>query len=307
MSRFLPALPLCALLALALAELAAHAHARTEVAQLREWQAAASFVRRDLRARDLITAAPDYADPLLRQVLGDTIDLPMAGRSDSAAYERLWLLSLGGAEAREARGLRPELSRAFGRLTLRRYALGPSPVLADLTAGVREAVVESGVDRGGKACSLRKYRLPRGGGLGLGVLLPVERFACEGGGWVAPVVQEDLALEPRYCVRQGVSRGRPLRVTLPPAPLGKRLVLYGGLYYEDERMRQGAPVDVRVLIDGHELGRLRHRDGDGWRRSAWRTPAGMGAVTIEVSSDSTRERSYCWAATTRKSERDRAP
>lgn len=296
-------MPLCALLALALVELASHAHARTQVATPRQWHDAATFVRGSLRPRDLISSAPDYADPLLRNVLGDAIDLEMAGRSDRAAYERLWLLSLGDAEAKEARGLRPELTRAFGRVTVRRYALGPSPVLADLTASVREAEVESA----GKPCSFRRHRLPRGGGLGLGVLPPVERFACEGGGWVAAVVQEDLALQPRYCVRQGVARGRPLRVTLPAAPLGKRLVLYGGLYYEDERMRQGAPVDVRVLVDGRELGRLRHRDGDGWRRTAWRTPTGSGAVAIEVSSDSVRERSYCWAASTRSTDRDRAP
>jgi hypothetical protein len=302
-SRFQSALPLCALLVLAMVELGAHAHARTQVATSSEWQEAASFVRSQLRTRDLITTAPDYADPLLRRVLGDVIDLPMAGRSDAAGYERVWELSLDGAQAKEARGLRPELTRVFGRVTVQRYALGSSPVLADLTARAREATVESA----GKVCLWRKHRSPRGGGLGLGVLLPVERFACEGGGWVAPVVQEDLALQPRYCVRQGVARGRPLRVTLPSAPLGKRLVLYGELYYEDERMRRGEPVDVRVLVDGHELGRLRHRDGDGWRRTAWRTRAGEGSVAIEVSSDSARERSYCWAATTRSSERDRAP
>jgi hypothetical protein len=301
--RLLPALPLCVLLALALGEVAAHVHARSVVPALGEWRDAARFVRSGLAPRDLLVAAPHYADPLLRQVLGDAIDLPMAGRSDDAAYERVWVIAVGDAQAREARGVRSELRRSFGRLTVSRYALGPSPVLADLTARVRDAAVRSGE----RECSWRSHRLPRGGGLGLGVLPPVERFGCAGGGWVAPVVQEDLSLQPRYCVRQGVVRGRTLRVELPTLPLGKRLVFYGGLYYEDERMRRGAPVDVRVLIDGRELGRLRHRDGDGWRRTAWRTPGGSGAVAVEVRSDSERERSYCWAATTRSTDQDRAP
>ena len=303
LSRLLPCLPLCALSLFALCELGAHVHARSQVATLAEWQWAATFVRRAQRPTDLITAAPAYADPLLRQVLGDRIDLPMAGRSDAEGYERLWVVSLGDGEAPEARGRRPELTQRFGHVTVRRYALGPSRVLADLTRRVRQASVS--VD--GAACPWRKQRAPRGGGLGLGVLAPAERFACAGGGWVADVVQEDLSLQPRYCVRQGVRRGRPLQVTLPPAPLGKRLVLYGGLYSEDERMRRGAPVDVRVLIDGRELGRLRHRDGDGWKRTAWRTQGGEGAISLEVRSNSERERSYCWAASTRGSERDRIP
>jgi hypothetical protein len=33
----------------------------------------------------------------------------------------------------------------------------------------------------------------------------------------------------------------------------------------------------------------------------------MGAVTIDVRSGSERERSYCWAASTRSTDRDRAP
>jgi hypothetical protein len=304
--RLLPWLPLCALWSIALCELGAHVHARSQVATLADWQRAAAVVRREHAPRDLIRATPDYADPVLRQVLSDLIDLPMAGRSHAEGYERLWVLSpvAGQAEvAPEARGRRVELEQRFGKIVLRRYALGPSAVLVDLTRRVPEACVTSR----GAACPWRTQRPARGGGLGLGVLAPVERFVCAGGSWVAAVVQEDLSIRPRHCVRQAVRRGRPVQVTLPPVPLGKRLVLYGGLYYEDERMRRGAPVDVRVLVDDRELGRLRHHDGDGWKRSAWRVPGAMGAVTIDVRSDSERERSYCWAASTRSTDRDRAP
>src|SRR6185436_19097884 len=126
------AAPLCALLALALIEVAAHARARSQVASLSEWRDAAALVRAQLGPRDAISAAPDYADPLLREVLGDAIDLPMAGRSDDAGYERLWVLSLGDADANEARGKRLELTRSFGHVSVRRYALGKSRVVFDL-------------------------------------------------------------------------------------------------------------------------------------------------------------------------------
>ena len=66
-----------------------------------DWQAAASFVRAQWKARDLISVAPAWADPLLRRALGDRIDLAMAGRSDSAGYERLWAISIRGAQPPE--------------------------------------------------------------------------------------------------------------------------------------------------------------------------------------------------------------
>ena len=60
------------------------------------------YVKPRLRPRDLVSVAPDWADPLLREVLGTDIDLAMAGRSDTSFYERLWSLSIRGARPAEA-------------------------------------------------------------------------------------------------------------------------------------------------------------------------------------------------------------
>jgi hypothetical protein len=268
---------------------------------MQDWRAAASFVRGHLQPRDLISAAPDWTDPLLRQVLGDRIDLAMAGRSDSAGYERLWALSIRGARPREAPPGPPALERRFGRVTVQRWQLAPSPVLYSPIDHIENAEV-SMVERGrARACHLRRYPAPRGGGLGVGALPPEERFGCEGfrGVWVAPVVIEDLDLQPRYCVLEPPSGPEPVRVAFADVPLGDEIVLYGGLYYEHERMREGGPVLARVLVDGRELGHMLHRDGDGWKRLVVPTAGGRGEVAIEVSAPNPDRRSFCWSASVR--------
>src|SRR6185295_16813302 len=127
---------------------------------------------------------------IVRQVLGDRIDLAMAGRSDTARYERLWALSIRGARPPEAPAAAPELTRELGRVRVLRWRLGPSPVLYDFVEHVRDAQV-SVVDREQtRPCAWRAYPPPRGGGLGFGVLPPALRFGCEPshrGTYVAPV------------------------------------------------------------------------------------------------------------------------
>ena len=300
MKRALAAMPWIALLGFALFEVGAHAVTRMRVPTPQDFHEAASFVRRRMQPRDLIAGAPAWADPLLREALGDRIDLAMAGRSDSAAYERLWALSIRDAQVREAPPGAPELERRFGEVLVRRWSLGASTVRYDFVEHAMQAAVSvlSGGD--GRACRLRHFGPPRGGGLGVGFLPPVQRFDCDRSTWVGPVVLEDLDLQPRYCLMNAAPRDRPLRVTFFDVPLAKRFVLYGGLYYERERMRRGAPAHVRVLIDGRLAGQMTHVDGDGWKRLEFATPstARSGQVAIDVIAPD--RRSFCWAATTRE-------
>jgi hypothetical protein len=113
------------------------------------------------------------------------------------------------------------------------------------------------------------------------------------------VVLEDLSLQPRYCVFQPAATLEPLRVTFRDVPLGDQLVFYGGLYSEDERMRAGAPITARILINAVPAATLVHADGDGWKRLAIPTAAGRAEVAIEVSASSTAKRRFCWDATSR--------
>lgn len=287
--------------AIATWEVAAHSWIRARVPSDADWARAAAFVRAELAPQDAVTAAPAWADPILRRHLGDRIPLAMAGRSDLARYRRLWTLSIRGHRAPETRGSAPSLQRAFGRVTVVRHDLPDPTVRYDLVQHVFDAQVEHG--KRARPCPLRTGSPGRGGGLGKGVVAPGKRFVCNDRsrrGFVAPVVLEDLALSPRYCVFQPPARRGPTRVTFPSVPLADELVFYAGLYYEDERHRKGAPVNMRVLLDGQERGSLTHRDGDGWVRFAVSTAGPRRAeLTLEVDSSHPKKRGFCWAGSVR--------
>jgi hypothetical protein len=292
--------PWACLLLFALFEVAAHAATVARVPSPRDWQDAARFVRAQLQPGDLITSAPSWTDPLLREVLGDRIDLAMTGRSDSSAYDRVWSLSIRGAHPPELGGRTIDLTRSFGKVTVERAKLAPSNVVFDLVRALPAADVSVGVGDRERACRLGTFPPGRGGGLGLGALPTRERFECGRGLWVAQVVLEDLHLQPRYCVRQPPAPGGITRVRIPNVPLANRFVFYGGLYYEDERMRERPDVHVRVLANDHQLLAMTHHDGDGWKKLEAPTPAGNADLTIEVTSPTPDKRTLCWSATTRQ-------
>lgn len=283
------------------AELAAGATQRAALVEVDDWRRAAARVRPALRPGDAVAAAPGWADPMLRRVLGDAMPPVVVGRSDLAPFERLWVLSIRGADAPDAPAAAPALDERVGPVRVRRWDLGPSPVRADLVARLDGAQVTLG-DR---PCPRRTdARLPPGG-LGAGPMPPRDRFVCDPGRpwlWVGETVTEDLDLAPRRCVWQHPAGEEPVRVALPDVPLGDRLVLYAGLYYEHERMRTGGPVHVRLLLDGRPLAALVHRDGDGWKRLEAATPGRdgtRGRLTVEVTAPDPHLRSLCWAGSTR--------
>jgi hypothetical protein len=286
-----------ALIALPVTEVALHFRARAAVPARSDWERAAQRVRSELAPKDLIVSAPGWTDPLLRAVLGDRIGPAMAGRSDLAGFERLWSLGIRGARPAEAGARAPALTEVFGAVTVERYDLGPATVRSDLVDRLGSAEVSSG----SRPCPKKRLPPARGGGLGNGVLPPVERFQCDGAGtWIAEVVLEDLGITPRRCVFQPPGVGAPTRVLLRDVELSEQLVLYGGLYYEHERMRQGAPVVVTVLANDRPLGTLTHHDGDGWEKLALATQPGRVDLAIEVRSTSRKQRGFCWAASVRE-------
>jgi hypothetical protein len=75
------------------------------------------------------------------------------------------------------------------------------------------------------------------------------------------------------------------------------------MYWIVERERKGAPVELRVRVDGDEVGTYVHRDGDGW--SSFEFPlgahAGAGAAEVEfrVRSPNYAHRHFCFEADTR--------
>ena len=295
------------MLAIPAFELIAHAWIVMRVPADADFRAAADFVRSELGPFDAITSAPGFTDPLLRLYLGDRIPLAMAGRSDDAGYERLWVVSIRGALPPDAPQGAPEIERRFGRVRVLRYKLGKSPVLLDLVSALSSADVSIWQDGAPQRCPRRTGGVPRGGGLGRPVLMPIaERFECDPRRpwlFVGNIVMEDLSNTPRYCVWQHPQGNDPVTVRFSDVPLGDEIVFYGGVYYEHERMREGGPIQVDVYVDGRRRGGMTHRDGEGFRRVVMPSATSAtqrGEVKIEVRAKNPDKRSFCWAATTRR-------
>lgn len=294
-------------LALAVVEVVAHVVVQARVVERDDWERAAERVRAEWQEGDLIVVAPEWADPLLRQHLGDLITLEDAGRSDLAQYRRMWALSIRGHRPREAPDAAPEYDEQVGPVRVLRWALPGDAVLYDFTEHVPDARVS--MVQGGREtpCRWIESGRARGGGLGAGPITPAERHACDPRRpwlWVGATVQDDLDLRPRYCVWQHPAGEEPIRATFEDVPLGERLVLYADLYYEHERHEEHGPVHVAAFVDGEEIGRMIHADGDGWKRMVASTQQGKaqearGDVTIEVTAPNPHLRSLCWSATTR--------
>jgi hypothetical protein len=286
-----------ALVVLPLTEVALHFRARAAVPAESDWQRAAAFVRSELQPKDLIVSSPGWTDPLLRAALGERITPAMAGRSDLAGFERMWSLSIRGARPDDAATRNATLTKAFGGVTVERFELGRSSVRTDLVDRIGDAEASLG----SKACSRMRTSNPRGGGLGYGVLPPAGRLQCDGANtWVAEVVLEDLDITPRRCVFQPPGVGAATRVVLHDVELSDQLVFYGGLYYEHERMRKGAPIVATLLANDKPIATFTHHDGDGWEKLAIKTQPGRVELAIEVRSTSRKQRGFCWAASVRE-------
>jgi hypothetical protein len=75
------------------------------------------------------------------------------------------------------------------------------------------------------------------------------------------------------------------------------------MYWMIEREKKGAPVTLAVRVDGEEIGRYEHKDGDGW--AGFEMPLGAhtgkksSVVEFAVSASNYLHRHYCFEADTR--------
>ncbi len=123
-----------AALGVAGAELGAGLWQHATIAKRADWQAAAAALRADFQKEDLIVIAPHWADPLGRLELGDLMPPAMVGRPDARSYRRIFALSIRSTPVSEARGLKLDELRSFGRVQLARYSQKPVLVTYDLIA-----------------------------------------------------------------------------------------------------------------------------------------------------------------------------
>jgi hypothetical protein len=277
------------------------------VAPRSEWGEALAAVRAEWQERDAVVVAPRWADPLLREAAGDLIDREMAGHSDLAAYQRLWVVSIRGHRSSEAPSEAPELTRDFGRVHVERWTLPPPSVLYDFVAHVGEAHVtrrERGQDLPCRTITSMGQTM---GGLSNGPIETAPRHLCDPGRpwlWVGATTTMDLELRGRHCISQHAQGSEPISTSYDDVPLGHSVVLHGGIWWERERWRNGGDLEVVVRLDGEEIGRMTHHDGDGWKRMEAAIPesrrGGRGRISIDVSAENPEFRAFCWAGSTRR-------
>ena len=177
------------------------------------------------------------------------------------------------------------------------------PLVFDFVDHLHDAGNAVGIPAG--PCHAVGDAAPSAGGLGGHPTFPPRRWACPAGPFVhaSMTVIADERFRPRRCVWAHPPRHGELSITYRGVPLGEEIVGHGGLYWIIERERRGAPIDLRVTVDGDEIGRHRHTDGDGWAPFVLPLGAHAGAaaaeVTFAVSSIDWRHRHFCFEARTR--------
>jgi hypothetical protein len=283
---------------LAVFELVAHPLIRAAIPSDESWEAASAFVRARYQPSDRIVAAPAWADPIVRNQLGDLLSLRMAAPPDSAGIDRIWEVGLRGTSSREEPAA---LEEDFDAVQVRMWPLPSEELIYDFVDEIADAEVELVSANRSKACPLVQARQARGG-LEQGPMTPRERFVCDPRRpwlWVGATVVSDLELQPRRCIWQHPAGPEPVRVTFANVPVGERLLIRGGIDYQAERRRVHAPVTLRVWIDERMAGELVHEDGDGWSGIEIDTSElGLERATVrfETTADNPDARLFCWSA-----------
>jgi hypothetical protein len=280
-----------------------------------DWQAAARQVRAGFRPGDLIVAAPDWADPLLRLHLGDLMPIAVAARMDDARYGRVWEISQRGARAlshaavdvdtddadtaarpadRVFGGGHPDSpfvgkvtdSARWGALTVRRIERRPAQVTFDVLERWQEARVTRTDGAGAsRACPWR-----------------VDRFVCPGGNGVhRELVEVDTRIR-RALLAPPVSSAT-IGIEFPAVALGRELAIGAGLHDVWARKYATGTVHLETWIGGARASQIDVGNRSGWRLLRIDTAARAGqtvAVRFAISSARPELRQFAFAAEARR-------
>ncbi len=155
------------------------------------------------------------------------------------------------------------------------------------------------------SCSWNAHAPIDAGGLGGHPTFPRERFDCPGGIFfnVGVTVIADERFLPRRCIwAHPPSRGE-LALRFHDVPTGDVVRGHAGMYWIIEREQKGAPVTMKIRVDGDEVGTYEHKDGEGWKPFSFSLAAHarQKSATVEfaVSTRNNRDRHFCFEADTR--------
>jgi hypothetical protein len=241
-----------------------------------DWEAAAREVRAGFRAGDLIVAAPGWADPIMREHLGDLVPLAVAARFDDARFGRVWEVGQRGAHAPEAARGAVAFERRFGALTLRRVERPPASVVYDLLDHWTEARVARVMPgRPEIACPWN-----------------VMRFQCPD---ISFNFVELRTVEVDTTVHRGLLAqpvgGATVVIDYPSVPLARELVLATGLHDVWMRKAGDGVVNLRVLVAGVPAATVTTTNDSGWLFTHIDTSAWAGKV-VDVRFEITSAKPY---------------
>ncbi len=262
------------------------------------------------READGAVVAPRWLEPVARMTLGEEV-LPLrdVARADESTYGRLLQISARGAALPELEGFRVVHREDLGGGLVGEVLQNPAPARPtfDFTDAVGAGRAEIAWVRGGERAPCPwKTGLPAAApGLFGHPAMPPDRFVCGRMAWqsVGVTVHDDQRHLPRRCVWSHPPEGGHVSLVFRDVPLGHVIHGHLSLHWTLERDRPGTPVVLSVLVDGAEIGRDVHRDGEGWR--PFSLPLGerggktAGEVELRVSSERADQRHVCWEADSR--------
>ncbi|AKT40507.1 hypothetical protein [Chondromyces crocatus] len=288
-------------------ELLGHVAFSRRAPRFEDWAAVRAPVEALKQEGDLVVVAPDWADPLARRVLGDGVmPLREAARPDESRYAGAIEISVLGQHVPALSSFREVAREQRGPFLVRRLE---NPAKAEVVFDFVDNLSPRRVDVFGTepavTCTWNPKARVLTGGLGGHPTFPLERFECPGGVFfnVGVTVIADQEFRPRRCIWSHPFARGEIVTRFRGVPLGKVIRGHAGMYWMIERERRGAPVTLAVRVNGEEIGRSTHHDGEGW--ASFELPLGAHAgakeaeVEFAVSSPNHQHRHYCFEADTR--------
>jgi len=290
----------------AVVELALHIRQVNAAPSDDEWARARAEVEKRAKPEDLVAFAPQWVDPIGREHFGSQIaTYEREAYPDVSRFPRAIEVSIRGEHLADLASWRETDRSSEGKITITTLE-NPSyvPLKDDLLKHVGKPDVHVAlVDAGGEhECNFGRYGIQTGN-LGFGPAVPPLRYQCAGGAFAGISILPDLDYRPRRCLyapAQGANS--TVRITWNAIAFGRVLHGHHALYVEAERDQKGAPVSIAFRSGDVSIGKLVHRDGEGWKGFELDTSALEGKtaeLVAEITSSSRDRRMYCFEADTR--------
>jgi hypothetical protein len=290
--------------AIGLFELGAHVIQATRHVPDSDWLAARALVKGMARPDDLVAFAPGWVDPIGRSMFKDEIaSVAREARPDDSRFARAIEVSIRGAHLPELAGWHEEARQKVGAITVTTF---DNPkferVLDDLVTHLDPArATVARVDGGRETPCPFTHSHSQTGSIGFGPAIPADRFACPAS-FVGVSVAMPLDYHPHRCIYSQLPSGATTRLRFHDVAFGRMLHGHHAISWAQERYKNGTPVTMSFTVGDRLLGRVVHHDGDSWKAFDLDTSdlAGQTAeLVVDVSTPSSRERSYCFEADTR--------